>query len=307
MMQIVRRVRILAVCGAASMVVVACAGSTPSSTDSGSPTASAESGIASVVTSTIPRPTTTFSPSTAVPTTTPVATVPPGPLPVPSVIGVSTTTTLPLDPPAPLGRRTHLRGPTTGEFDPVAPGTSERLCAEVAAPSWTLQQCEGAGGYFAVVERSTRTSGVRVRLLADTEGSGVWSTVLLGTDPEAVAWDDVVVFAQDVTDDVLPEIWVGYQRFDGRLDVDIAVQRPGRDVQLVADHGLAAGRIVLVRGGYDSFEPVRRTGDAPCCPSGGARRREVRASDPQWIAQEVPPLPPGSPLPLSAFDTAAAD
>jgi hypothetical protein len=252
-------------------------------------------------------PTTTFSPPTAPP---PTITFPSLPSLVPPTTGTAppfvTTTTEPLPPPVVLPATTHLQPPGEGMVLSLTPASPASLCAEVASPGWLLEQCEVAGGLAALVERAA-DDRIRVQVLSDRSTPGTWSTVLAAEDVLGGRWSTVVVVQADVDGDVLPEIWIGYTTVSDELDIDIVSPRRNGTLVRVADHGLRAGRAVIVPGGADTYEPLYLSGDQRCCPTGGAARRQVRVEGTVWTASALPPLPPGTPVPFSSFDTITSD
>jgi hypothetical protein len=252
-------------------------------------------------------PTTTFSPPTDPPFTVTMPVLPS--LPPPSAPGGSvetTTTAVPLPDPVTLRDATHLRPLAEPSQEAHVPESPASLCAELVSEGWFVEQCEAVGPVFAVVQRALDDNRLRVQVLSDAATPGAWRAVLSAEDTTN-RWRDAVVLAADTVGDGRAEVWVGYRTGTGNFDVDVILPQPNGSFRRVADHGLRSGRVVVVPGGADTYEPVFLAGDLACCPTGGADRRRVRVEGGVWTATWLTPLPPGSPVPFSSFDTITSD
>lgn len=253
-------------------------------------------------------PTTTFSPPTVPPATASIPSLPQAPpMSGDSIEPTLTATTVPLPPPVTLGSGTHLRPPGEGTVLDQFAESAATFCAEVDSPGWFLEQCEFAGALQAVVERHEGDGRRRAVIFRESFDPGIWRAELVAEDLVGNRWGEVVAIAADADGDQVAEVWVGYQVVGGTFDVDIVFPRRDGSLARAADHGLRNGRVVILAGGADTYEPVFLADDQPCCPTGGAVRREVRVEGAAWRATWLPPLPPGSPIPFSSFDTIASD
>lgn len=290
------------------MLVGACAGGEPdaSAPEVGGATTTLPGTTVAAVT--VPTgPTTTFSPPTAPPVTPSIPVLPSAPPESSDTTAPLLGTTIPLPEPVTLGAGTHLRPPGEGTVLDQFADSAATFCAQVDSPGWILEQCEFAGALQAVVERHAGDGRLRAVLYRESFDPGVWRAEMVAEDLVGNRWEEVVAIAADADGDQVAEVWVGYRVVGGTFDVDIVFPRRDGSLARVADHGLRNGRVVILAGGADTYEPVYLAGDQPCCPTGGADRRQVRVEGMVWRATWLPPLPPGSPIPFSSFDTIASD